>query len=83
MEGTVKAVNPLNGMFAVEVDDGGFTIVELLDSVDVGIGEVVHGELQSLGGESLLNVTTGDKFDCYIQNFDVPPSSIRQQLLLG
>lgn len=43
-------------------------MVELLGAYDVNIGDDVKGDLDSLGGETLFNITEDEEMDVYIQD---------------
>ena len=68
MNGTIIAINRINGMHAVQIEDGGVTVFELTDSHDAALGDVIAGELQTLGSETLANKTQQESFDAYIQD---------------
>lgn len=81
--GTVAAMNPKRGMVAIETEDDGFTIIELLSSWDLDIGDVIHWENgYGLGSEVYENRTKRSRSDVYVQNHAVGPAILRQQLLL-
>lgn len=84
MEGTVRKINPVRGMVAIELrDDGSFTIVEVLGSVDLEVDDVVRGPLRELGSAELMNITKSDAFDVIVQNFDVTAGQLPRQLLVN
>lgn len=47
--------------------DGQFSLVEPLGA-DLEIGDVISGNLWSLGGEELFNETKGERFSAFIQD---------------
>ena len=63
MNGTIIAINRINGMYAVQIEDGGVTVFELTDSHEAERGDVITGELQTLGSE-----TQQESFEAYIQD---------------
>lgn len=68
MKGRVVAVNQRKGMILVETTDGKCSLVELLGGYEVNTGDVVEGALESLGGETLRNVTGREEMSVYIQD---------------
>ena len=81
--GVIFATNKRRGMFAVRCEDGSFSVFEILDSHDPEIGDVVRGELRSLGGETFINESqSSERFDVVVQNYDVAEAALRAQLLL-
>lgn len=81
--GTVVAMNPSRGMVAIETEDDGFTIVELLSEWDVEIGDaVVWANGYGLGSEVYENRTKRSRSTVYVQNHSVNRAILRQQLLL-
>lgn len=81
--GTVKIVNPRRGMVAIQTEDGGYTIIELLGHFEVRPGDQMAWENEyGLGSEVYANLTTGESQRVYVQNHDVPETLLRRQLLL-
>lgn len=68
MNGIIRAINYNRGIIAVEVDGGDYTIVELCGDYDVNIEDVITGDLESSGGETLFNKTNNEKMDTFIQD---------------
>ena len=83
MDGTVVLVNQRKGFFAVEVGagSGDFTVVELLDSCEVAVGDIVSGDLHSHGGEELMNKTQRQSMSVYIQGIHCAASTARAMVL--
>ncbi len=73
--GKIIAINPKRGMFIVEIEGGhgDYATFELLDSIDIAIGDSVRGDLDALGGEDLLHVNQARTFSVYGQS---GPSSL-------
>jgi len=67
MQGTITLVNPRTGCFAVEVEAGDYTVIELTDTCEIEVGDIVSGNLHSPGGESLRNVTRNESMSVYVQ----------------
>ena len=81
--GTVAAINPKRGMVAIATEDDGYTIVELLSSWDLEVGDTLswrngHG----LGSEIYENISKGTKAEVYVQNHSVTKSILDSQLRL-
>jgi len=80
--GTVAAMNPGRGMVAIETEDDGFTIIELLSGWDLEIGDaVVWTNGYGLGSEVYENRTKQSRSEVYVQNHAVNRAILRQQLL--
>ncbi|MCH8179777.1 MAG: hypothetical protein IIA02_08370 [Proteobacteria bacterium] len=81
--GTVRAINTQRGMVAIKADDGGYTIIELLGHFEVQLGDRMAWENDyGLGGETYINLTSGESSGVFVQNHDVPEVQLRRQLLL-
>lgn len=81
--GVVAAINSKPGMIAIETNDDGFTIIELLSDFEIAVGDKMlwpngHG----LGSEVYKNVTKGTFERVFVQNHAVSSSNLKQQLLL-
>jgi hypothetical protein len=81
MKGIVKYVNSRNGLCAIEVETNNFTIFEDFDE-GLTVGDIVSGDLESLGGETLYNETQGIEVDGCIENYDCGENQIKTQLKL-
>lgn len=78
MKGIVKMINPKRGMIAVEVDTNDLTVVEILEiTCAVEIGDVISGNLDSHGGEKLVNLSKNEKMDVFIQGSGCTPQNAR------
>ena len=55
MIGKVRAINQQKGFIAVETDGNEFSVIELLGGYDVEIGDVISGDLESLGGKTVTS----------------------------
>ena len=71
--GRVCAMNAQRGMFIVEIVGGEYAVFELLDSIEIEIGDTVRGDLRALGGEQLVHIESGERFEAYGQS---GPSSL-------
>lgn len=63
MLGTIMFINPSCGMFAIQLDDGSFTISEHVGSCNLVVGQRVRGPLDSHGCETLYNIDEQEYFD--------------------
>jgi hypothetical protein len=82
MEGVVKYINPTRGMVAVLIEDGQYSVFELLGGDPVEQGDVVSWlDDTALGSELITNHTQKQRYEVYFQNHYVHPSHLRQQLL--
>lgn len=79
MNGTVRAVNSINGFAAIQTDADEYSIVELLGG-ELEPGDEVRGELEGLGGASLVNVRTGERLSVFIQDCHASPERAVQLL---
>ncbi len=66
--GTVLAVNNRKGMFIVEIENGEFAVFELLDSIEITVGDELQGDLCALGSGTLLHATQRKTFSVYGQS---------------
>lgn len=68
LHGRVVRVNPNRGMFVVQcIGTGEHCAIEILDSVDLAVGDEVTGPLEELGSIRLKLTTQGEVFDAYGQ----------------
>ena len=65
MKGTVQNISNFNGFVAVETL-GGLTVIEPLDDVALEVGDVIRGDLESHGSET-LKLQGGEEFEGIIQ----------------
>ncbi|WGZ35915.1 hypothetical protein O4443_07895 [Xylella fastidiosa subsp. pauca] len=64
--GTVRAMNPRRGMLVIEIDGyGHFSIFEILDGVDIKIGDEVRGKLDTTGSQKLMHSASRRWFEVY------------------
>ena len=68
MKGIVKFCNIQRGMFAIKLENGEYSVIELLDSNDVNIGDEISGDMDVAGSADIENLTTGDSFSVIVQN---------------
>ena len=68
MRGAIKLINERRGMIAVRTDHDEYSVLELLGGYSPEIGDVISGNLENLGGESVKNITQGEAWDVFIQD---------------
>ena len=78
MKGIVKYFNPLNGFFAVEMLPGEFSVIETSNLSYFKQGDVVEGNLNSLGSESITNQSNGNTISVFIQDCSCSLSRVQQ-----
>ncbi|MDR2019125.1 MAG: hypothetical protein LBQ00_09770 [Syntrophobacterales bacterium] len=66
MKGLVRYLNMTNAMAGVETEQG-FTVFEVCQRCAIDISDVVSGALDSLGNETLHNMTKNEDFDVRIE----------------
>lgn len=79
MKGIVRFINSMNGLCAIETESNNFTIFEDFDE-GLSIGDLVSGNLESLGGETIFNETTRIYVDGFVENYGCSSSQIENQL---
>lgn len=68
MRGVIVIINERRGMVAVRTDYDEYSVLELLGGYSPEIGDVISGNLENLGGESVKNITQGEAWDVFIQD---------------
>ena len=63
--GTIKQINHRRGMFIIAIDEGDYVVFELLDSIEISIGDRIRGDLEALGGEALQHLGHREQFEAY------------------
>lgn len=58
----------MNGFIAVYTENEDYSVIELLGGYDIEMGHVLSGELESLGSEEIMNVSTQEPMDVIIQD---------------
>jgi hypothetical protein len=70
-------------MYAAQTEDGEFVIIELLDTSEPEIGDIVsHPDFTSMGGETYKNVTQDCSIDVFVQNICGNIKQAKQQCFL-
>lgn len=67
MRGIVIAVNSVRGMVVVETDEGSYSAIELIGGYDVELGDILSGNLETEGAETIRNVSQSERMDAYVQ----------------
>lgn len=82
-KGKVAAINAARGMVAIETEDGGYTIIELLSDWELTVGDSMRwSDGYGLGGQMYENLSAGTRCEVYVQNHDVSRENVRQQLMM-
>lgn len=78
IKGTIRYMNPSNGMVAVLTEDGAFSLFELL-SGNAEVGDPVSwaGDYP-LGGDTVRNLAQSVRLDVFFENHDVPVRQLRR-----
>jgi hypothetical protein len=79
MIGKVRSISKTNAAIAVETTGGQITVVDPLDPISVSIGDVIRGDLESLGRET-LKVAGGAEFECLIRAIHCSPAEAAKWL---
>jgi len=66
--GTVVMLNRVTQRFAVLLDNGEHSIVEVLDDIGLSLGDRVSGPLDSIGEHVILNLTTGMRGNSFVDD---------------
>lgn len=67
MNGRICNANPEHGRYAAEIDDGNYIAFELLDSIDLTIGDGIAGPLLGHGGETFTLLESGEQFSVFVE----------------
>ncbi|MDR4484610.1 MAG: hypothetical protein R3B95_15595 [Nitrospirales bacterium] len=68
MKGTIELISSRQGMVGVRTEKEEFSVLELLGSYSPEVGDVITGNLEILGEETVKNVTKGESWDVFIQD---------------
>ena len=79
MKGIVKYINPNKRLCAIEVESNNFTIFEDFDG-SLSVGDIVTGNLEDLGGETLYNKTQDIEVEGFIENIGCGENQLQNQL---
>ncbi len=62
-----------NLMLKISCENGRTSLVEILDSIDIPIGDTIIGSLMNYGDDvSLYSTSNQQHFSALIQNLDIP-----------
>ena len=67
MEGKIVLINPKRGMASLITEYGEYTSFELL-GCDVEIGDIIIGNLESIGSETWRNETKMKEIDVFVED---------------
>lgn len=67
MNGTVTIINSQKQFLAVKTPSDEYSVIEVLEMETPELGDILSGELESLGGETLINLTKGETIEVFIQ----------------
>jgi hypothetical protein len=65
--GTVIGINPKTSLIAVRIDSGDISILEVEDTSEFEINDVLYGGLEQEGDNLIFNKTGENEHDVYIQ----------------
>jgi hypothetical protein len=82
MTGYVHTINRRRGLVAIATEGSGFTIVELLGSDPINLGDRLEWPNDTLGSAVYVNLTKGLKVRVNVQGHGVPETQVRQRLQL-
>lgn len=66
MKGIVRMLNRQSGMAAARTESGDYAVFAVAAAGQVEPGDVLWGELEARGGETLRNVTKGFEIAVYL-----------------
>ncbi|MGY5957430.1 hypothetical protein ACUY4R_001619 [Kosakonia sp. BK9b] len=81
MKGTVVHHEHRIGFIVIRDEKGKFAIAELLGKYDVEMGDVLSGNLQSSGGETLFNQTQDESMEVFIKGYGLSEQDAISMLL--
>lgn len=77
MKAKVIDINNKRGFVAVETANG-ITVFELLGLYEVELGDIISGNLESLGDRTFRNETRQESLKVYVQGIHCSPQNARQ-----
>lgn len=78
--GTIVRINPRNGMFIVQFDDGNHAVYELLDSIALEVGDQVRAAHNELASQQLTHLGHAEAFEAYGQSGDCSRHGLNPRL---
>ena len=70
MKGKVVMLNPQKELAAILTENDEYTSVEVLGDYNIDIGDVILGNLESLGSETYYNETKMERFNVFVQDIN-------------
>ncbi len=80
MKGVVKGINRNNGLVAVQLECGEFSIFEPLGGYDIDIGDVISGEIDFDGGNDARNISKDEDMDIMVEYSGLAHGQVREIL---
>lgn len=68
MKGTIDLIGPTRIMIGVRTENNDYSVLELLGGYVPEVGDILKGNLDSLGGETIQNLTQNESWDVFIQD---------------
>lgn len=68
MKGTIELIGPKRIMIGVRTENDDYSVLELLGGFDPEVGDILEGNLNSLGSERIINLTQRESCDVFIQD---------------
>ena len=81
MIGRIEFVNHVTGIFAVQVEDGCYAVIELLDTCEIHKGDIVSGNLHFIGNTTINNLTRSLAMKVYIEDVYSSQNNARAMVL--
>ena len=78
MKGIVKSVNHKNGLVAVQLENGEYSIFEPLGGYDIEIGDVISGEIDFDGGINAFNHSKNESLDIMVEYSGLAQNQVRE-----
>ncbi len=67
MKGKITKINSRKGFVAILTENNDYTVIEILGNYYLEVGDIIKGNLDSLGRESLYNVSQDEEIDVFVQ----------------
>lgn len=80
MRGRIDMINHKIGWVAICTESGTYCVAEVLEMSLPGIGDIVQGDLEALGGETFYNETAQEELDVFVQDLNDNQKQVMQQL---
>ena len=69
MKGIIVKVNYRRSLAIFEDEQGDYGYFEMLGNDDIEEDDIIIGNLHDLGGETITKLSTGEKYDVFIEDF--------------